>query len=333
MEPRNNTAVTVRTRRFADLAATWAHAVPTDSATAIGIYNGLRRALGARADVSALGAATVGEQSAKLGKDDSVLIGGITTLPATGLRSWFAEATASERVAVAIVLGVTVEQLERFCAPTACPHSTPGCRSACLIVTSGRYAMARTSGARWFDNGTTRAQVCRSLMYAAAPSAALRLELDAMAAVHRKAQRLGVQSRWRVNIADDLVREANPFYATGIERLGGAYCYTKHQDRDGSHPEHGGEVVRVTLSASERWTVDDIRDAVTTGHNVAVPMAVGRGEDLPSVWHGMTVIDGDATDDRWSDPLGVVVGLRVKFTTRQQVADAVASGFVWGVSA
>ena len=311
----------------------WSRAVPADSATALGIYNGLRRALGARADVSALGAATVGEQSAKLGKDDSVLIGGITTLPATGLRSWHAEATDSERVAVAIVLGISVSDLASLCGPTACPHSTAGCRAACLIVTSGRYAMARNSGARWFDNGTTRAQVVRSLMYAAAPSAALRLEIDAMAAVHRKARRLGIESRWRVNIADDLVREANPHYASAVETMDGAYCYTKHPMRDGFHPEHGGPVVRVCLSASERWTVEDIRDAVAAGHTVAVPMAVGRHDDLPTVWHGMTVVDGDASDDRWSDPRGVVVGLRVKFTTRAQAAAAVKSGFVWNPTA
>lgn len=68
----------------------------------------------------------------------------------------------------------------------------------------------------------------------------------------------------------------------------------------------------VTYSAKESHTVDDIRELVESGHNVAVPFHVGRHRPLPTVWHGMRVIDGDVTDWRPGDPVGVIVGLRAK---------------------
>lgn len=80
---------------------------------------------------------------------------------------------------------------------------------------------------------------------------------------------------------------------------------------------------RLTFSAKETHSVEDIRALVESGHNVAVPFAVRKGEPLPSAWHGMRVIDGDVTDFRPDDPHGVIVGLRAK-------GDAIGdtSGFV-----
>jgi hypothetical protein len=43
-----------------------------------------------------------------------------------------------------------------------------------------------------------------------------------------------------------------------------------------------------------------------------MPFTTARGEALPEVWHGFTVIDGDESDERRLDPAGVVVGLRAK---------------------
>jgi hypothetical protein len=43
-----------------------------------------------------------------------------------------------------------------------------------------------------------------------------------------------------------------------------------------------------------------------------VVLNVGRGLELPAYWHGARVVDGDAHDNRWLDPRGVIVGLRVK---------------------
>jgi len=42
-----------------------------------------------------------------------------------------------------------------------------------------------------------------------------------------------------------------------------------------------------------------------------------RGEELPATYLGIRVVDGDKTDDRTTDPRGVIVGLRAKGAMRK----------------
>jgi hypothetical protein len=53
-------------------------------------------------------------------------------------------------------------------------------------------------------------------------------------------------------------------------------------------------------------------NAIEKGYNIAVPFYVKKGEDLPAIYLGLPVIDGDISDLRFKDKKGVVVGLRVK---------------------
>ena len=48
---------------------------------------------------------------------------------------------------------------------------------------------------------------------------------------------------------------------------------------------------------------------VKTGQNVAV---VFRSKDIPKVWKGLNVFNGDITDLRFLDPKNVIVGLYAK---------------------
>jgi hypothetical protein len=68
----------------------------------------------------------------------------------------------------------------------------------------------------------------------------------------------------------------------------------------------------LTFSAKESHSVEWVADMVRAGHNVAVPVAVRKGEPLPDTWHGLPAIDGDVSDWRPGDPSGVVVLLRAK---------------------
>ena len=61
----------------------------------------------------------------------------------------------------------------------------------------------------------------------------------------------------------------------------------------------------LTYSRSEETELEEIKELVSKGHNVAV---VFRGK-LPKTWEGMQVVDGDDTDLRFLDPKGVIVGL------------------------
>ena len=48
------------------------------------------------------------------------------------------------------------------------------------------------------------------------------------------------------------------------------------------------------------------------GGNVAAVFATKKGQDLPVRWKGFEIIDGDLDDVRFTDPAGVIVGLRAK---------------------
>jgi len=84
---------------------------------------------------------------------------------------------------------------------------------------------------------------------------------------------------------------------------------------------------RVTFSRAE--TMANQMAAMTAlqgGMNVAVVFSTKKGQTLPETWNGHRVIDGDVTDFRFTDPTGVVVGLRAKGKARKD-----AFGFVVAV--
>lgn len=92
------------------------------------------------------------------------------------------------------------------------------------------------------------------------------------------------------------------------------YDYTKHPIR--SRPAHTiPPNYRLTFSVSPRTTLATTTATIAAGRNVAVVFptrAHSLDDTLPKKWVGARVIDGDKTDERFSDPLGVVVGLRRK---------------------
>jgi hypothetical protein len=94
----------------------------------------------------------------------------------------------------------------------------------------------------------------------------------------------------------------------------GFYDYTKHttRSRPATDLPHN---YRLTYSVSRRSTLAEVRAAVRAGRNAAVVFAArahSNHDTLPATWAGLEVIDGDTTDDRYSDPVAVVVGLRRK---------------------
>lgn len=76
----------------------------------------------------------------------------------------------------------------------------------------------------------------------------------------------------------------------------------------------------VTFSRSETNELECI-DMLDSGINVAVVFK----NELPTTWHGFSVIDGDKTDERFLDAQGVVVGLKAKGKAKKDT-----SGFVVG---
>lgn len=98
------------------------------------------------------------------------------------------------------------------------------------------------------------------------------------------------------------------------------YDYTKHPQR--SRPAHTlPSNYRLTYSLSEKTTAAEFARNIDAGRNVAAVVAVRSGSvpawrEIPSTFAGLPTIDGDQTDARHLDPLGVVVLLRRKHTLK-----------------
>jgi hypothetical protein len=74
----------------------------------------------------------------------------------------------------------------------------------------------------------------------------------------------------------------------------------------------------LTFSRSELTSLETIQEELDGGRNVAVVF-----DKVPTTWNGWNVIDGDETDLRFLDPVGVIVGLKAKGKAKKDT-----SGFV-----
>lgn len=179
-----------------------------------------------------------------------------------------------------------------------CPRASAGCEAACLGPNSGKGVL----------DGTRKARHVRTaflLREAWAMGVLIGAEIAA-------AQRKHGDVSLRLNTTSDIRWE---FVAPlGMRVLMDAgvvmYDYTAWRPED-RRPMPG---YHLTYSAKEPTHTPDayLVGVLSTGGNVAMPFATRKGQALPESWHGFPVIDGDLTDDRTTDPRGVVVGLRQK---------------------
>jgi hypothetical protein len=190
------------------------------------------------------------------------------------------------------VFGLALAQADASGAYNACRASTPECRRGCVSYAGkGELASVQAGRAR------------KTVFLATQPEAFLTLLTDE---IRRASTRLG-DIRVRLNTFSDLPWETiAPDLFASFPRVA-FYDYTKWNDR-GPLPAN----YRLTYSASEKTSDAEISRRVRRGENVAVVFAVKPRQALPTEWRGLPVIDADKSDDRWSDPRGVVVGLRAK---------------------
>lgn len=178
-----------------------------------------------------------------------------------------------------------------------CPLASGGCAAACLS-TSGQSGMPAQQ----------RAQAVRTAFMLARPyETGLIIGAELGAALRRHAE-----VNLRLNTTSDIRWEL--FAGDMISALSdaGVHCYDYTAWRPDQRAE--SDIYHLTYSAKEvSHTPDDyLVGILRSGRNVAIPFDTPRGKPLPESWHGFPVIDGDLSDQRWSDPAGVVVGLRAK---------------------
>ena len=83
----------------------------------------------------------------------------------------------------------------------------------------------------------------------------------------------------------------------------------------------------LTFSYSERSSWAEVEACLAHGINVAVVFDRLKGDDLPTTFAGVRVIDGDTHDLRFLDPTPALVGLRFK-GARAKMHAALEAGFV-----
>lgn len=189
---------------------------------------------------------------------------------------------------------------------TLCPFSTPSCRQVCLF-TAGRGAMSNVRDAR----------IRKTKEFLADPKTFVaRLQKDIQSLIKEAAAK-GMIPAVRLNGTTDLKWENYGIIDKFPELQW--YDYSKYPP---SLREFLPKNYHLTFShsehpSSEQWS----REWYARGVNTAV---VFRGE-LPKTYQGRTVINGDESDLRFTDPVGVIVGLKVKGKARPPEA---GKGFV-----
>jgi len=200
--------------------------------------------------------------------------------------------------------------------PNVCPASSAGCRAACLY-TAGRGAFSNVQEAR----------ISRKRFFFEDRAAFMRQIYEEASKLHERALKLSMKPAIRLNGTSDIPFERVPFK---LNRRAGTifdhlpqiqwYDYTK---RDiGQRLPHCPANYDLTFSLDEENEAQAFEALAGYGVRVAAVF-----ETVP--WrHKLAgqcfdVIDGDATDLRFLDPAGVIVGLNAKGKAKHD-----ATGFV-----
>ena len=207
-----------------------------------------------------------------------------------------------------------------------CSHATAGCIAGCLNLAGrgGIFARGETT------NRIQEARIRRTREFTADRPAFLHRLAKEIEAHVRRAARAGLKPAVRLNGTSDLEWEG--IAPDLFERFAAVqfYDYTKNPARArrfgaGQLPPN----YHLTFSRSESTPVAKIERLLDAGVNVAaVYLEVPRFGWNPAagIDSGLPVIDGDATDLRFLDPRGVIVGLRAKGPARRDTSGFVLEG-------
>ena len=238
---------------------------------------------------------TTDRTNPKLGKIGKPALGITIHSARNALIAWDA-AGPQMREALSAAVQSTPEGVERVLRHNVCPQSTRGCRAGCTTAQSANALLTRSQMSR----------LSRHIFLMFRPASAFALMARQLDTARFQNGLRG--ARWRVNVSDDLRIER---LAPGLFSVAPRpYSYTKWSPEQ--RPGRPG--FRLVYSASETTSDEQVVGWCNAGHRVAVVMDVRKGDPLPETWLGIPVVDGDETDDLWSHPEGVVVGLRAKGT-------------------
>jgi hypothetical protein len=190
-----------------------------------------------------------------------------------------------------------------------CSHSD-GCEAPCLN-TSGHGGIALDADGL---NSVQVARIQRTRLFTRDRVTFMARLVREIEAHITRCAKLGLRPAVRLNGTSDIPWEnvrcgdaPNVFARFPAVKF---YDYTKYPVRL-RRRAFGIENYSLTFSLGATNDVH-ARDAIAAGMNVAAVFAVKKGQPLPATYMDRPVIDGDESDLRFTDPSGVIVGLRAK---------------------
>ena len=194
-----------------------------------------------------------------------------------------------------------------------CAKSSAGCRAACLGWHAGRADIIKKGET---SNSIRASRVAKTQLYFENRALFMTTLIKETRALIRKAERENLIPVVRLNGSSDI-----PFERVRVGKYENImavfpdvqfYDYTKRANRKALPTNY-----HLTFSLAEDNDAD-ARTAFAHGLNVAVVF-----DKVPTTFNEQRVINGDETDLRFSDPSGVIVGLKAKGKARKDM-----SGFV-----
>lgn len=202
--------------------------------------------------------------------------------------------------------------------PTVCPFSTEGCRRVCLY-TAGRGGF----------NIVQQARIKKTKLFQEEPLLFLDLLRCDLEALLKDAKSQGFVPAVRLNGTSDILWEDYGIMQEYPDLQ--FYDYSKYPPKLRQNLPSN---YHLTHSFSEKPVAHDWSDGwFKRGVNSAVVFYLDKQGRLPDTFQiagkDYKVIDGDESDLRFTDPKGVVVGLKVKGKARKDNGD----GFIQGARA
>lgn len=201
------------------------------------------------------------------------------------------------------------------------PANTSGVMNTCQMASAGCMKSCLFTAGRGKFDSVANARIKRTRYYVFNKRGYFSKIVKEIQALIRKAKREGLIPAIRLNGTSDIPWERVRIKGTQFDGMTlmeafpdtQFYDYSKVIKRLGNTPDN----YHLTASYSENMTPETMRDILDAGHNVAVVFRVCEHKakcacKLPTSWRGYTVINGDASDVRFNDPKGVIVGLKAK---------------------
>ena len=186
-----------------------------------------------------------------------------------------------------------------------CSHSTPECRMGCLHA-SGHTAMEICSGGNRIQN----ARIGKARLLFEQPDYFMRWLVTEIDSKRKSAIKKGFGFSVRLNCTSDINWANIRLYGQNIFEIFPDiqfYDYTKNVLKFVNKPAN----YHLTYSYTGRnWA--QCKAVLQQGHNVAMVFNVKKESDIPAMYDGYKVINGDLSDYRVKDGKGIIVGLKWK---------------------